>query len=284
MSRKFAVQIVCLIMSLTIVGFLMQQRFGYMLNATLEQTIANQTSDMAIVAEERFQQELAQLLIASEYLANHPKQEDWKDILSILAKENSGVTVGIVYPSGAAILGESLSQFEFVRLPMAAQGNSIVDYCAGKGLLFAVPVIKGGLIHAIVYRLYPENMLTDLFGLTEYNSDSKLLIQERDGIIIVPYKNYDDNLSVFINFTNSSLESNGFYGILNETYYDGTLWEPEEGWDPHTRPWYLGAKADPKNIVFTDVYVDDMTGTSVVSISKEVFDKDGKSLGVVAGT
>ena len=96
------------------------------------------------------------------------------------------------------------------------------------------------------------------------------------------YKNYDDNLKVFINFTNSSLESNGFYGILNETYYDGTLWEPDADWDPHTRPWYLGAKADPENIVFTDVYVDDMTGTSVVSISKEVFDGNHKSLGVVS--
>ena len=214
-------------MSLTIVGFLMQQRFSYMLNATLEQTIANQTSDMAIVAEERFQQELAQLLIASEYLANHPKQEDWKDILSILAKENSGVTVGIIYPSGAAILGESLSQFEFVRLPMAAQGNNIVDYCAGKGLLFAVPVIKGGLIHAIVYRLYPENMLTDLFGLTEYNSDSKLLIQERDGIIIVPYKNYDDNDKAF--FQDETV-AEGFKAVRERltnhraaaVYYEGT--------------------------------------------------------------
>ena len=197
MNKKFAIQIVFLIMSLSVVGFLMQQRFGSMLNATLEQTIANQTSDMAIVAEERFQQELAQLLIASEYLANHPKREEWKDILSILEKENSGVTVGIVFPSGEAVFGESLSKFEFIRLPMAAQGNSIVDYCAGKGLLFAVPVIKDGLIHAIVYRMYSENLLTDLFGLTEYNSDSRFLIQERDGIIIVPYKNYDDDDKAF---------------------------------------------------------------------------------------
>ena len=175
----------------------MQQRFGDMLNATLEQTIANQTSDMAIVAEERFHQELAQLLIASEYLSNHPKQEDWKDILSILAKENSGITVGIVYPNGAALYGESLSKFEFIRLPMAAQGNNIVDYCAGKGLLFAVPVIRDGLIHAIVYRLYSENLLTDLFGLTEYNSDSRLLIQERNGKIIIPYKNYGEDDTEF---------------------------------------------------------------------------------------
>ncbi len=93
---------------------------------------------------------------------------------------------------------------------------------------------------------------------------------------------YDENIRIFINFTKSYVDSTGFYGLINETYYDGTLWEPDEGWDPHTRPWYLGALEDPQNFVFTDVYVDDMTGASVVSISKEVFDENGKSLGVVS--
>ena len=173
MSKKFAIQIVCLIIALSVVGFLMQQRFGNMLNATLEQTIANQTSDMAIVAEERFKQELAQLQIAADYLANQPNRQEWQNILSMLSKNTLGVSVGIIYPSGEAIFGASLSNSEFIRLPMAARGNNVVDYCSGKGLLFAVPVIKDGLIHAVVYRLYAENLLTDLFGLVEYNSDSR---------------------------------------------------------------------------------------------------------------
>ena len=192
MNRKFTLQIMCLIISLSVVGFLMQQKFGNMLNATLEQRIAQQTSDMAIVAEERFQQELAQLHIAADYLSEHRDRNEWNDILKILAKDEAEVIVGISFPNGAAIVGEPLRKQDFIRLPMAAQGNDIVDYCAGKGLLFAVPVIKDGLIQAIVYRLYAENLLTDLFGLAEYNSDSRLLIQERDGKIIVPYKSYGE--------------------------------------------------------------------------------------------
>ncbi|MBR4903042.1 MAG: response regulator [Selenomonadaceae bacterium] len=228
MSKKFAIQLACLILVLSVVGFLMQQRFGDMLNATLEQTIANQTSDMAIVAEERFKQELAQLQIAADYLANHPNREEFGDVLSVLAKSNSGVTVGIVFPNGKSILGESLSKSEFIRLPMAAQGNNIVDYCAGKGLLFAVPVIKDGLINAIVYRLYAENLLTELFGLTEYNSDSRFLIQERNGKIIVPYKNYDEGDSEF--FRDPSIMAG--FSVVRErltnhraaaVYYEGNL-------------------------------------------------------------
>ena len=190
-------QIVGLIVALSVVGFLMQQRFGDMLNATLEQRVAQQTSDMAIVAEERFKQELAQLQIAADYLSNHPNREEWRAFLPILSKNTTGVTVGIIYPSGEAIFGASLLKSEFIRLSMAARGTNVVDYCSGKGLLFAVPVIKDGLVHAIVYRLYAENLLIDLFGLVEYNSDSRLLIQERDGKIIVPYKNYNEGDSGF---------------------------------------------------------------------------------------
>ena len=197
MNKKFAIQIVCLIVALSVVGFLMQERFGNMLNATLEQRVAQQTSDMAIVAEERFKQELAQLQIAADYLSNHPNRQEWQNFLPILSKNTVGVTVGIIYPSGEAMFGASLSKSEFIRLPMAARGNNVVDYCSGKGLLFAVPIIRDGLIQAIVYRLYAENLLTDLFGLVEYNSDSRLLIQERNGKIIVPYKNYNEGDSGF---------------------------------------------------------------------------------------
>ena len=96
------------------------------------------------------------------------------------------------------------------------------------------------------------------------------------------YEEEDDNLKIFINFTKSYEDSTGFYGVIEDHYYDGSLWVPDEGWDPHTRPWYLGALADPTNFVFSDVYVDSETNTSVVSISKEVFEEDGKSLGVVS--
>ena len=170
----------------------MQQKFTTMLNETLEQTIAQQTSDMAIVAEERFAQEIAELNFAANYLSENPTRDSQEKILQVLKKDDAKVTVGILQPNGLAIIGRSQSRFEFFRLPMASQGNDVVDFCSGKGLMFAVPVEKDGRINAIIYKLYPENLLTDLFGLAEYNSDSKLLIQERNGNIIIPYKDYGE--------------------------------------------------------------------------------------------
>lgn len=197
LNRKFIVQIFFLIALLVMVGFLMQQKFSNMLNDTLEQTISNQTADMAIVAEERFSQELAELRFAANYLSTHPDLKIAADLLNELSRDNKGTSVGLVLPLGQSVIGEHLSKFDFSRLPMASQGKDIVDYCAGKGLLVAVPVIKGGLVHAIIYRLYSEDLLTDLFGLAEYNSDSRILIQERNGQIIVPYKSYGEDDKAF---------------------------------------------------------------------------------------
>jgi len=96
------------------------------------------------------------------------------------------------------------------------------------------------------------------------------------------FDNEKENLNVFTNLTKSYTDSTGFYGFMQGVYYDGTGWEPEEGWNPETRPWYTGAVADPNNFVYSDVYIDDMTGGAVVSISKQVFDFAHKSLGVVS--
>ena len=91
-----------------------------------------------------------------------------------------------------------------------------------------------------------------------------------------------ENLNVFTNLTKSYVDSTGFYGVIDGVYYDGAGWVPDEDWDPHTRPWYTGAMSDPDNFVYSDVYTDDQTKSSVVSISKQVFDAHHSSLGVVS--
>ncbi len=96
------------------------------------------------------------------------------------------------------------------------------------------------------------------------------------------FDNEAENLNVFTNLTKSYTDSTGFYGYMKGVYYDGTGWVPDADWDPVKRPWYTGAVADPNNFVYSDVYVDDQTGGSVVSISKQVFDFVHRPLGVVS--
>ena len=191
--KNFLFRFSALIICLLAVGILMQHKVGNMLNNTLEQTIAKQTADMSVVAEERFSKELTELHFAANYLSTHPGRDTELNVLSELNKANSGVIVGLLQLNGRSIHGMAVSKTDFPRLIMASRGNDVMDYCIGKGLLFAVPVFNGQNVHNIIYRLYPDRILTQLFGLSEYNSDGRLLIQERNGQIIVPYINYGDS-------------------------------------------------------------------------------------------
>lgn len=89
-------------------------------------------------------------------------------------------------------------------------------------------------------------------------------------------------LDVLRNFTKEFPETTGFYGVTaRKVYLDGTGWVPPEGWNPYSRPWYTAAMKAGGSVVFSDVYHDDQTGGSIVSVSKAVYD-GSEFLGVVA--
>lgn len=185
---QFAVVLIILVLT----GFLMRVEVRDLLNMTLEKTIAKQAGDLSIVAEERFAKELAELKLAAKYLENYPDSATEEKFLTILKEDNENISVGLLRLDGTAIRGKIISKWDFLRFPSSYSGNDVVDYCNGKGILFAVPVMRGGNVQAVIYRMYNEKLLTDMFGLAEYNSDTRLLIQERNGRIIIPYKNYGE--------------------------------------------------------------------------------------------
>ena len=186
-----------LIVSLIAVGLLMYNKVGNVLNDTLEQNIARQTADLLALTEERFNSELAELQFASDFISTSPAPEMQTNVLARLDKHDPRISVGLLQLDGNAIIGQSLSEADFPRLSMAAHGNNVIDYCKGKGLLFAVPVMNGDNIRAIVYRLYADDLLAELFGLTGFSSAGRILIQDRNGQLVVPYKNYGDEDKAF---------------------------------------------------------------------------------------
>ena len=63
---------------------------------------------------------------------------------------------------------------------------------------------------------------------------------------------------------------------------DGLL--PPLVWDNRDRPWFLAAKANPGpgNIGRTDPYIDAITGELTISISTNIYDSEGRDVGVIA--
>ena len=165
----------------------MQYKVSNMLNFALEQTIARQTAIIAGITRERFRNELEQLQTVSKYISEHPGKNVEINFLNNLQSTNENVKVGLLRINGQPIHGEFISSAEFNRLPDAYFGNNVVDFCTGKGLLFAVPIMNGDNVRAIIYRLYDEKILDDLFDLAEYDSTSQITIRDRRNQKIVSH-------------------------------------------------------------------------------------------------
>ena len=82
----------------------------------------------------------------------------------------------------------------------------------------------------------------------------------------------------------------GLYGFFNISgsdsegglFLDGTGWIPPEGYQPKERPWYQAAVAAGGGIAVTTPYIAVMTSAPVISYSRQIHDREGKPLGVVA--
>ena len=190
-------QVIALIAVLSVLAVWSMHRTFVLLNDTLKRSVARQAADMSVIAQERFDRELSELTLAANHLAMGANAEDIDHMLASLRGKSGGMTVGLLSIHGDAIRGAALSRWLYWSLPRAYRGQNVVDYYPGRGLLFAVPVIRNGNVQGILYRLYDTKGLADRFTLTDYNPAVRLLILDRVGNLIIPYKNYGENDEAF---------------------------------------------------------------------------------------
>ncbi len=193
LTMKVAAEFILLSLILVVIGVLMQGKMNDLLNSMMEQSIARKTADFSMIAEERFNRELTELAQGAKFITENPDRMD--SALSTVDLRRGGVTCGLISRESGRIMGAGVRQHEFQLLRDAFAGRQIVDYSAGRGLIFAVPVFSSENkknVRYVLYRLYEDKLLTEMFGLSEYDSDSHVLIRQRGGDIIIPYEGFDE--------------------------------------------------------------------------------------------
>ena len=193
---QIGIEIAVLLIVLYGFGLLLQSRVEGLLNNTVEVSVSRQAADIDALAEERFKHEHEALHTAAILIVGHPEQE--QAMLSALESETPGARVLHIRAHDELTQADVINYQDYRQLEDAFQGQNIVDYCAGKGLLFAVPMRKGNAVTGILCRLYPESVMTDSFTMEALGSQARFLIRERAGGIMVPYRGYSERDEKFL--------------------------------------------------------------------------------------
>ncbi|MCR5322451.1 MAG: response regulator [Lachnospiraceae bacterium] len=79
-----------------------------------------------------------------------------------------------------------------------------------------------------------------------------------------------DNLVAGTETIMESLVTNttGLYAYVNGEYLDGAYWVPDEDYIPTERPWYVQATKNPGAITMVEPYLDEMSGTVIITMAK----------------
>ena len=194
-------RLLILIICLVAFGLLIKSEMTKLINETLEQNLMRQAVNLSVMEEELLDQELARVKLFANYLETHPDTfDEMVERLNITKDEmaRNGLIVGILTPDYDPIVGKSISPEDFKRLPSVLKNDGIIDYCEGKGLLFAVPVIQDNRVEYITYRLYSKGVIFRKFALKDIKDDSHIVIQNELGQEVIPYMDYSDKNSQII--------------------------------------------------------------------------------------
>ncbi|MCR5813592.1 MAG: response regulator [Desulfovibrio sp.] len=175
---RIILEIVVLLLSLLAIGVLVQHRMNELLHTSLEHSIAKTSKHICGVVAERMTRELAMLRQTAESLSSIPEEADGK-FISMQRNLPTGVTIGWMRLDGSAIYGEALWRERFSDFPLVFRGNEVISYRAGHGLIFAVPVLGHGNVQSVIWRLFDDTVLEDVFGLSEHG-EAFLFLQERN--------------------------------------------------------------------------------------------------------
>lgn len=80
---------------------------------------------------------------------------------------------------------------------------------------------------------------------------------------------------------NSNTIRSIYFGDVNNRLINSDDWNPPQGYDIKSRTWYIKAIKERK-LVLSDIYIDALENTPIITISKPVYNKNGILLGVVA--
>ncbi len=176
-------------LALVIVGIVLRIRIGMLLDSYTEKQTEKQAKVNALLIEEKLYTEIENL----KYIASKLEMslESMDDLMPRIYND-PGVKQGLLSIDEKALYGDNLDVRIFDGIQASFRGNEAITFVEGEGLLFTCPVFHGPNIRYVLYRLCPSSVLEEYFATDIYDDLGKLCVTTRDGKIIVPFYNCNE--------------------------------------------------------------------------------------------
>ena len=169
--------------ALLLFGVFLYARVNTLLNVYMEVQGEKQAETLAELTRRQFQTELTALYTVASELSRIEGMR--ADALRAIQDADYHGRIGVQRIDGSPFYGETYTADEFPCIERAVRGENAISYCEGKGLMFCVPAFRENNIMFVVYRLYPESVLFERFGVTSYSGAGRTRIEDADRQIIV---------------------------------------------------------------------------------------------------
>ena len=174
---------------LFLIGWFVLARMEQLLKNEIEEFVSTQAEITAQIADERFNGELVQMNRLAKQLevGNITPQV----VISTLNLGEPGVSSGICDLSGNVIAGAKLFDAISSQVKTSMTGDSLVNYYDNIGIVMSVPVLFGGNVRYVIYKIYGEEMLAEkYFHLENELSQNILICDTEKNKVVVPYAGY----------------------------------------------------------------------------------------------
>ena len=190
---RFALKLVSrffvFLLLLILLGFLVMGRMESLLNDEMETLVARQAMTRAQVVRVRLMGE--QEGMQRDAVALGEGRVTSEMVLAAVAAGEPGVVAGLADIAGNTVMGSPLPRSLQKQLALSGSGARIIRYYADMGIVISIPVLYGGNVRHVFYKVYGNELLQG--GYLDLQSDmgsNTLLCDQSDGRVIVPYEGY----------------------------------------------------------------------------------------------
>ena len=163
------------------IGYFAHCHINNLLNESMAESVSRNVGTISHSVEHEFEQEIHEMHLGASMLEKG--QVSVESLINVSnAFERGTDNTGILYKDGSPVEGspKNLPEHEFNELAAVFEGEDVIIYHKGSGLIFAVPVELNNEI-CIFYQQYSDKDIPKLFGIVSYDGEGRVTLGYKTG-------------------------------------------------------------------------------------------------------